>query len=108
MQLIKNVKIIIKMLLLFILTCILLTVSLVYTIPVPTAAQARYQDTDFIALIHFNMGTFAHNGDPCCDETNWNVKASYAAGKTSNVSTFNPIKLNTSQWMESIKALGAP
>jgi hypothetical protein len=40
-------------------------------IPVPTAAQARYQDTDFIALIHFNMGTFAHNGDPCCDPSNW-------------------------------------
>jgi hypothetical protein len=24
-------------------------------IPVPNAPQARYQDTDFIALIHFNM-----------------------------------------------------
>ena len=28
------------------------------TIATPTPAQARYQDTDFIALIHFNMGTF--------------------------------------------------
>ena len=25
--------------------------------------------------IHFNMGTFAHNGDPCCDASNWDVKA---------------------------------
>lgn len=33
-------------------------------------------------LISFNMGTFAHNGDPCCDQSNWNVKAPYAAGKT--------------------------
>mgnify|MGYP006136651437 CR=1 FL=1 len=45
------------------------------TIPTPTPAQARYQDTDFVALIHFNMGTFAHNGDPCCDASNWNVHA---------------------------------
>ena len=28
------------------------------TIATPTPAQARYQDTDFIALIHFNMGTY--------------------------------------------------
>ena len=62
---------------------------------------------DFIALIHFNMGTFAHNGDPCCDESNWDVKAAYAAGKTANPATFNPAKLNTTQWMESITGLGA-
>ena len=65
----------------------------------PSPAQLRYQDTDFIALIHFNMGTFAHNGDPCCDESNWDVKASYAAGKTSDPATFNPKKLNTTQWV---------
>ena len=50
-------------------------------LPTPNPAQARYQDTDFVALIHFNMGTFAHNGDPCCDKTNWDVKAPYATGK---------------------------
>ena len=76
-------------------------------IPTPTPAQARYQDTDFIALIHFNMGTYAHNGDPCCDASNWDVKAPYAAGKTSNPATFQPSLLNTTQWMESITALGA-
>merc|ERR1719163_230313 len=76
-------------------------------IPTPTAAQARYQDTDFIALIHFNMGTFAHNGDPCCDATNWDVKADYATGKTRDPATFNPKKLNTTQWFESISGLGA-
>ena len=59
-------------------------------IPVPSPAQLRYQSTDFVALIHFNMGTFAHNGDPCCDHTNWNVKADYATGKTSDPATFNP------------------
>ena len=81
--------------------------SLASTIATPTAAQARYQDTDFIALIHFNMGTYAHNGDPCCDASNWNVHASYAAGKTSDPATFDPVKLNTTQWMESITGLGA-
>ena len=45
--------------------------------------------------------------DPCCDKSNWDVKASYAAGKTSDPATFNPVKLNTTQWMESITALGA-
>jgi hypothetical protein len=53
------------------------------------------------------MGTFAHNGDPCCDASNWDVKAPYAAGKTSDPATFNPVKLNTTQWMESITGLGA-
>ena len=76
-------------------------------LPVPSPAQLRYQDTDFVALIHFNMGTFAHNGDPCCDASNWDVQAPYATGKTSDPATFNPVKLNTTQWMESITALGA-
>merc|ERR1719456_1445251 len=75
--------------------------------PVPSPAQARYQDTDFIALIHFNMGTFAHNGDPCCDASNWDVTASYATGKTRDPATFNPKLLNTTQWFESISGLGA-
>eukprot|EP00747_Dinoflagellata_sp_TGD_P223480 gnl/TRDRNA2_/TRDRNA2_95038_c0_seq1.p1 gnl/TRDRNA2_/TRDRNA2_95038_c0~~gnl/TRDRNA2_/TRDRNA2_95038_c0_seq1.p1 ORF type:complete len:490 (+),score=68.19 gnl/TRDRNA2_/TRDRNA2_95038_c0_seq1:29-1498(+) len=73
----------------------------------PTAAQLRYQSTDFTALITFNMGTFAHNGDPCCDEGNWDVKAPYATGKTRDPATFNPPKLNTTQWFESITGLGA-
>ena len=75
--------------------------------PVPSPAQLRYQSTDFVALIHFNMATFAHNGDPGCDKDNWDVLAPYATGKTSDPGTFNPKKLNTSQWMESIVALGA-
>lgn len=53
------------------------------------------------------MGTYAHNGDPCCDASNWDVHAPYAAGPTSDPATFNPTKLNTTQWMESITNLGA-
>lgn len=34
------------------------TAVAITTIATPTPAQARYQNTDFIALIHFNMGTF--------------------------------------------------
>jgi hypothetical protein len=67
-------------------------------LPMPNPSQSRYQQTDFVALIHFNMGTFAHNGDPCCDATNWDVRAGYAAGKTRDPATFNPKRLNTSQW----------
>lgn len=76
-------------------------------IVVPSPPHLRYQSADFVALIHFNMGTFAHNGDPCCDASNWDVHAPYAAGKTRDPATFNPRKLNTSQWMESITGLGA-
>jgi len=76
-------------------------------IVVPTPAQLRYQSTDFVALIHFNMGTYAHNGDPCCDASNWAVKAPYAAGETRDPATFDPTRLNTTQWFESITALGA-
>ena len=39
------------------------------SIPTPSAAQHRYQSTDFVALIHFNMGTFAINSDPACPST---------------------------------------
>ena len=82
------------------------------SIPTPSAAQHRYQSTDFVALIHFNMGTFAVNDDPACSAANWDVQApcrgsSCPAGKTRDPATFAPGKLNTSQWMESITALGS-
>ena len=76
-------------------------------IPIPSPPQFRYQSTDFVALIHFNMATFAHNGDPGCDETNWNIKAEYATGQTSDPATFNPRLLNITQWFDSILELGA-
>ena len=52
------------------------------TIPKPTPAQLRYQKHEIMALIHFNMATFAKDGDPGCSEDNWNVNQSYAAGPT--------------------------
>jgi alpha-L-fucosidase len=77
------------------------------TIPTPSAPQLRYQSTDFVALIHFNMATFSKDGDPGCSAENWNVHAPYATGPTSDPRTFNPVKLNTTQWFDSITALGA-
>lgn len=75
------------------------------SITVPSASQLRYQSTDFVALIHFNIETFAHNTG--CDSSNWNTLAPYATGKTRDPATFYPKKLNTTQWMESITGLGA-
>jgi hypothetical protein len=59
------------------------------------------------------MGTYATNGDPAGGAGNWDVQApchrgsSCPAGKTSDPATFAPAKLNTSQWMDSITALGS-
>eukprot|EP01043_Picozoa_sp_COSAG02_P047382 COSAG02_NODE_4537_length_5239_cov_3.381712_4_plen_510_part_00 len=76
-------------------------------LPTPTPSQARYQDSDFVALICYNMCTYAHNGDPGCDESNWDVVAPYAAGPSNDPATFKPTALNTTQWMDSVVALGA-
>ena len=78
------------------------------TLPVlPTAPQLLYQQHEIMALIHFNMATFAHNGDPGCNSDNWAKKASYAAGLTNDPKTFNPEKLNTTQWIDVMQDLGA-
>jgi len=53
------------------------------------------------------MATYAKDGDPGCDSTNWNLKAPNATGPTSNPNTFRPLLLNITQWFDSINALGA-
>eukprot|EP00933_Yihiella_yeosuensis_P015404 TRINITY_DN13443_c0_g2_i1.p1 TRINITY_DN13443_c0_g2~~TRINITY_DN13443_c0_g2_i1.p1 ORF type:complete len:486 (+),score=82.37 TRINITY_DN13443_c0_g2_i1:23-1459(+) len=75
--------------------------------PIPTPSQIKYQHDEIMALIHFNMATFSKDGDLSCSAENWNVKAPYATGKTSDPATFNPIKLNVSNWVESMKDIGA-
>lgn len=75
--------------------------------PLPTAAQAKYQRHEIMALIHFNMATFAKDGDPGCSAENWDTKASYAAGKTRYAGTFQPALLNASQWVGVMHDLGA-
>ena len=75
--------------------------------PTPTAPQVWYQQGEIHALVHFNMASFAKDGDPGCTAENWNVKAPYAVGLTSDPATFQPTKLNTTQWAEVMSALGA-
>lgn len=53
------------------------------------------------------MATYAKDGDPGCDATNWNQRAADATGPTSDRNTFRPRSLNTTQWFDSINALGA-
>ena len=70
-------------------------------------SRCRTFNSVLLALIHFNMATFARDGDPGCDSTNWNQKAPNAIGPTSDPNTFRPSLLNTTQWFDSINALGA-
>lgn len=77
------------------------------SLPIPTPQQLQYQGS-ISGLIHFGMATFAHDGDPGCDSGNWNGCDSGNGGcYTSNVSTFNPVDFDVSNWIESFKALGA-
>ena len=52
------------------------------SIPVPTPAQLKYQLHEIVAFITFNMATFSEDGDPGCNNDNWNYKAAYATGPT--------------------------
>ena len=86
------------------------------TVPVPTAAQLRYQRNEISALIHFNMGTYAcasGTGYSGCREC-WLGNAANASRNCAEVAgpgqlarTFNPTQLSTDNWAESIVALGA-
>ena len=67
-------------------------------LPVPTAPQLAWQQNEIMALIHFNMATFFHNGDPGCNAANW--------PESQKPVSFAPAKLNVSQWIVSMKALG--
>lgn len=70
-------------------------------LPVPTLPQLRYAQSEIRALIHFNMATYVGDGDPGCNKGNWN-----SGRNASNPATFNPEKLNASQWMDSMDAMG--
>ena len=75
---------------------------------VPTAQQLRYQG-QISALIHFNMATFMHDGDPGCTAQNWNGcdSGSTTSCNSSNPASFAPTNLNVSNWVVSMKAIGA-
>lgn len=71
--------------------------------PLPTAAQLAYQEAEIVAIVCFQMDTYAGtDGDPGCNPTNWN-----AGVTTSSPATFAPRHLNVSQWVEVSKNMGA-
>jgi len=80
-------------------TLVFAAVALNEDVSIPTAPQVWYQQAEIHALIHFNMATFFEDGDPGCTERNWN--------ESSQVSSFNPKLLNTSQWADVMVDLGA-
>ena len=61
--------------------------------PLPTKTQLAYQNAEVVAIVCFQMDTYAANdGDPGCNPSNW------AKGiNTSSPATYNPYKLNVSQ-----------
>eukprot|EP00658_Telonema_sp_P-2_P016394 TRINITY_DN1635_c0_g1_i3.p1 TRINITY_DN1635_c0_g1~~TRINITY_DN1635_c0_g1_i3.p1 ORF type:complete len:505 (+),score=123.21 TRINITY_DN1635_c0_g1_i3:177-1691(+) len=75
-------------------------------LPIPTKQQLAYQG-QISALIHFGMATFFHDGDPGCDDSNWNGCDPKGGCNSSNVASFNPTNLNVSSWVESFEAIGA-
>ena len=67
-------------------------------VPLPTQPQLAWQKNEIMALVHFNMATFFHNGDPGCNAANWN--------ESQHPASFAPNQLNVSNWIVSMKALG--
>lgn len=71
--------------------------------PIPTSAQLAYQDAEIVAIVCFQMDTYAGNdGDPGCNKANWNTGIN-----TSSPAVFNPTQLNVSQWIDVVEAMGA-
>eukprot|EP00048_Salpingoeca_helianthica_P015607 m.227635 g.227635 ORF g.227635 m.227635 type:complete len:468 (+) comp17272_c0_seq1:38-1441(+) len=74
--------------------------------PRPTPQQLAYGG-EISALIHFDMSTFFHDGDPGCTDRNWNACEAGGGCSSSQVSSFRPTNLNVSAWIQSMKDLGA-
>lgn len=68
-------------------------------LPLPTKEQAAWQDDEISMFFHFDIPVFTDGGRGNSD--NWK-----ACGHL-NPDIFNPQKLDTDQWMEAAKALGA-
>ena len=74
-------------------------------LPTPTPQQLKYQGS-MNALIHFGMSTFFHDGDPGCTSENWNGCDPNGGCNSSDVASFAPTNLNTSNWLDSFLAVG--
>ncbi len=76
------------------------------SLPIPTPQQLKYPGT-ISALIHFNMATFFHDGDPGCNAQNWLGCDPNGGCNSSDPRSFNPTSLNVSNWIVSMKAIDA-
>ncbi|MGA2069410.1 MAG: SMP-30/gluconolactonase/LRE family protein [Thermoguttaceae bacterium] len=65
-------------------------------LPRPTPEQAAWQDLELGMFYHFDISTFADGG-----EGDWPRQGHL------DPSLYNPAKLNTDQWLEAAKAMGA-
>ena len=74
--------------------------------PVPSPQQLQYAGS-INALVHFNMATFFHDGDPGCTSENWNGCDPLGGCNSSDPASFAPTNLNISSWSASMNDLGA-
>ncbi len=65
-------------------------------LPRPTPEQAAWQDLELGMFYHFDIATFSDGG-----EGDWSRQGHL------DPSLYNPTKLNTDQWLEAAKAMGA-
>ena len=63
--------------------------------PVPTAQQLAWQDMELGMFIHFNLFTYDSTWD-------WRTFKNYPSPEL-----FQPARLDTDQWMEAARAMGA-
>jgi alpha-L-fucosidase len=70
------------------------------SIPKPTPAQLAWQELDFGVMFHFDPRVYNRGGQNARSRTPRKDANGYAA-------RFNPVKLDTDQWIAAAKALGA-
>lgn len=81
---------------------------IVVSYPLPTLSQLEWHRGEIMALVHFNMASFLHDGDPGCTSINWHgCQTGDFSCNSSNPDTFAPSALNISQWVDSMVAIGA-
>lgn len=67
-------------------------------VPIPTPAQLTWQDAELVAVFHYDLHVFD------------GVKYNQAVNRITpipDINIFNPTQLDTDQWIQSVKAMGA-
>ena len=66
-------------------------------VPLPTATQLAWQDAELVALFSYDLHVF---------EGNKYVQPTNRIQPISDVNIFNPMELDTDQWIKAIKKAG--